>query len=255
MKNRFGCVTNTIEQFKVLYELTLLKSKKWSKGEKKLGASYNGDVFHSAYEIAPSILVLVLERRGDIDKDVAERLLKGLDTGTYDLNDDEIRAVIKASLSLSLSDYIQGVTILGEKIAPVQPFLEFCGLVQKESENDNIKAFAKLIRQPQTAKVFHEVVQKIVDAAFPETVLDERYKAFDESQASCPAHHQLKAKVGTLYAVLKTDEDTEKKRIAQWALTYLFKEQDLIHDDMKGLGLLDDETVIDYALKVIEEKS
>ena len=51
---------------------------------------------------------------------------------------------------------------------------------------------------------------------------------------------------------MKENDDTEKKSIAQWALSYLFDEQDLIHDDIKGIGLVDDETVIDYALKLIE---
>ena len=55
-----------------------------------------------------------------------------------------------------------------------------------------------------------------------------------------------------LYSVLKNDVSLEKRRIAQLALTYLFDKKDIIHDELKGIGLVDDVTVIDYALSIIE---
>lgn len=250
-RTRFGKVVSTLDRFSMLYELTMLKSKSWSQGEKGLGSAYNDDMFDSAYGIAPSIVVLSLAKRGDIEHDLATKLLEGLDTGIYDLNDEEIETVVKQALSLNLSDYIQGVINLGDKIAPVQSFLEFCGLVQKEWEKDDIFAFSYLLNHRKTAELFNDVMKQIMDSTSSEAELDECYRTYDDKLYGESPHLHLKEKVDRLYTVLKNDGDPEKKRIAQLALTYLFNERDLIYDDIKGVGLVDDVTVIDYALKIL----
>lgn len=48
---------------------------------------------------------------------------------------------------------------------------------------------------------------------------------------------------------------TQFKKVAQLALTFLFNQKDIIHDDLKGIGLVDDVTVIDYTLKLIDNSS
>lgn len=59
-------------------------------------------------------------------------------------------------------------------------------------------------------------------------------------------------KVDTLYTCFKNEGNPKNKHIAQLALTYLFNQNDLIHDDLEGIGLVDDVTVIDHALKIVE---
>ena len=66
----------------------------------------------------------------------------------------------------------------------------------------------------------------------------------------CP---QLKNKLSELYSILKDDTNAEKKLIAQWALTYFFDDEDVVHDNISGLGLVDDLTVIDYAIKLVRQ--
>lgn len=259
-KTPFGKVFDTIERFYLIYGMTLLKSKMWSQNEKELGSVYDDTVHHVTYKIAPSILVLVLVKRGDMKKELAFRVLKGLETGHYDVNDEEVSSIIKAALSLSLPDYIQAVTNLGGKIAPVQPFLEFCDAVQRIiKEEDTItdedkKALAKLFEQPKTAEIYHEVMEQLIDNTLPEAKIDDLYQKFDKKQTDFFAHNRLKEAVETLYSVLKNDADSEKKKIAQLALTYLFDQKDIIHDDLEGIGFVDDATVIDYALKILNEK-
>ncbi len=256
----FGRVADTIKLFCWIYGMTLLKSKRWSQNEKELGSVYDDTVHRVTYKIAPSIMVLVLAKRGDIKKDLASRVLEGLETGHYNLNDEEVSSIIKATLSLSFSDYIQAVTNLGGKIDTVQPFLEFCDSVQsKIMEEDTIttedkSAFAKLFEQPKTAKIYWEVMEQIIDSALPEAKIDDLYQKFKNKRANYTFHQRLKEKVETLYSVLKNDADSEKKAIAQLALTYLFDQKDIIHDNLEGIGLVDDVTVIDYALKILNEK-
>lgn len=44
----------------------------------------------------------------------------------------------------------------------------------------------------------------------------------------------------------------DRKSGAQWALTYFFDDEDIIHDDVAGIGYVDDITVIDYAIRLLE---
>ncbi|MBO4822344.1 MAG: hypothetical protein J5548_12890 [Prevotella sp.] len=54
-----------------------------------------------------------------------------------------------------------------------------------------------------------------------------------------------------LYAFLKNENDSDRKLIAQWALTYFFDDEDVIHDDIHGMGFVDDLVVLDYALNLL----
>jgi hypothetical protein len=257
-KTPFRKVSDSLEEFRILYGMTMLKSRLWSNSNRMLGSTFDDYLENSTYKIAPSILVLVLEHRGDIGKNLAERVLEGLETGHYSLSDEETNSIIKASFSLSLSDYIQSVTNLGEKIAPVQPFLEFCATVQKKLEDDDtttssdITAFTKLFEQPKTAELFHETMEQILDHISPEAGIDDFYQNFGKKKTNFNIHQHLKEKVDALYSVMKNDESIEKRKVAQLALTYLFDKKDIIHDELKGIGLVDDVTVIDYALSIIE---
>ena len=252
MGTPFGKVVNSVKRFSDYYELVMVKSIKWVCNEKAMGSAYAPDVFHATYGFAPSVLVLVLERRGILDKDLAKRILQGLETGTYELSDEEIKSTLLSAMSLNLSEYIQGVVSLGDSIAPMQSFLEFCGLVQKEYEKGDIDTFTKLVRQPKSAQLFNEMVEKILERITPIEVLDERYIDLFEDRDFVAALPDLRDKLDALYFAMKCNEDPEKRQIAQWALSYFFDEKDLIHDDLEGVGWVDDETVIGYALKLLD---
>lgn len=144
---------------------------------------------------------------------------------------------------------------MGEKVAPAKPFLDFCALLQKEYEADNIKAFCDLLSLPLTNEVFETVMKQIMGCVMDEEEIDSYYKIFKENLSNNTVYLQMKEKVEKLYVLLKNDKDDERKRIAQWALTYLFDDQDVIHDDIKGLGYIDDMAVMDYALDIITSAS
>lgn len=72
-----------------------------------------------------------------------------------------------------------------------------------------------------------------------------------ERATNAPLYPQLKEKVTMLYSVLKKDDNPDRRRLAQWALTYFFDDEDIIHDDVSGLGLIDDMTIIDYAISLL----
>lgn len=65
----------------------------------------------------------------------------------------------------------------------------------------------------------------------------------------------MKEKAARLYDELKNGYDSKKKQTASWALTYLLEDDDIISDDIKVLGFVDDIAVMDYALDIISPAS
>lgn len=140
------------------------------------------------------------------------------------------------------------------------PFLKFCALLQNKLElgvpvtTSDMKTFSQLFNpdQKDPEKVYRKVMGDITRSITPETEIDECYKAFRADKAKQSLHRHLMEKVDALYACFKDGGNPKNKHIAQLALTYLFNQNDLIHDNLKGVGLVDDVTVIDHALKIVE---
>ena len=244
---------NTQKRFRMLYDATLLKSWKRAQGEPGAEDIFDDDVSYQAYLLGPTMMVLVLEKRGDVTKEVAKKTLEGLETGNYKLSDAEMKAILEAALSLTLPDYIQAVVSLGPEVAPISLFLSFCALLQKDFDNDYIYAFKDLVGLSKSPIIFDVVMEKILGQVMAEDEIDNRYLAFSRLPDIEASHPQIKDKVARLYDVLKNNEKAEAQRIARWALTYLFKKRDILHDDIKVIGYMDDMIVLDYALKILKK--
>ncbi len=91
-------------------------------------------------------------------------------------------------------------------------------------------------------------MDQIMGSCMSEEELDELYAKFKDSKTNAALYPHIKEKVASLYSIFKNDDNIERQRLAQWALTYFFDDEDIIHDDVSGLGLIDDMTVIDYAI-------
>ena len=258
-KKQFGDVDDTVEIFFLIYLSTLMKSQTMIGGDMNPVSIFVEPLKILTYKIAPTIIVLVLHIKGDIGESLCVKILEGLETGHYTLTDSETNSVIKAALSLSLADFIQGAMMLGEEIAPAIPFLNFCAMLQNKLEHDvpvmtsDMEAFSQLFNpdQKDPEKVYRTVMGKIAPSITPETEIDECYKAFRADKAKQSLHSHLMEKVDALYACFKNEGNPKNKYIAQLALTYLFNQNDLIHDNLEGVGLVDDVTVIDHALKIV----
>ena len=78
---------------------------------------------------------------------MAKKALDCLDSGEYNLSEEEVITIMRAALSLTLVGYVQGLTSLGNEIAPIRPFLDFCGSLQQDADEDNMQAYEQLIMQ------------------------------------------------------------------------------------------------------------
>ena len=113
-------------------------------------------------------------------------------------------------------------------------------------------AYEHLLQQPRSETAFNEAMNQIMGSCISEEELNDLYAKFMEDTNMFSLYPKLKDKITALYSVLKIDSNPDRKRLAQWALTYFFDDEDIIHDNVNGLGLVDDETVIDYAIQLLQ---
>ena len=248
---RFNLTVQSLWKFYSAFMKALGRSFKWAGGERAVNPEEDRYIYESAYRSAPTILLKVLFRRGDIDEAVYDKVIEGLNTGVYELTEDEKIATMRTALSLSFSEYIQGLLMLDEEVAPMRPLLELCGVIQGDRDDNYIDKFIQLIQSPDTEKTFLDAMRTIIGRIMPQKELDQEYANFQQNPPDLRVYPQLKDKVATLYSTMQTTTDPKKKEIAQWALTYFFDEGDVISDNVPGLGLVDDALVIDNALKLI----
>ncbi len=251
MKTPFGVVNHATAQFCKTFELTIMRAQRRIGGHRG-NDIFDKETFHKAYHVAPIILLLVLEQGEDIQPEVAQKALKCLGSGQYNLTDEEVATIMRSAIKLSLPAYIQGLICLGDEVAPISPFLNLCASIQKDIDEENIDSYEDLIEEPVSEDAFNEAMEQIMGCCMPEEELDGLYQKFMNNPIDDPSYPELKDKATILYSVLKNDTDNDRRELAQWALTYLFDEEDLIHDDIPGIGYVDDLVVIDYAIDLLE---
>lgn len=251
MKSKFGTIEYATKQFCKVFELTMMRAQMRIGGNREKDV-FDKEAFHQAYAVAPIILLLVQDKRGDIKHEVATKALDGLATGNFELKDDEVITIMRSSLALGLTGFIQGLTGLSDDVAPIRPFLNFCASVQQDGDEDNNNAYQQLLSQPQSEANFNAAMDQIMGSCMPEEELDELYSNFKESAEGNSLYPQIREKVESLYSIFKNNKNPDRQRLAQWALTYFFDDEDIIHDDVSGLGLIDDMTVIDYATRLLQ---
>jgi len=251
MKSEFAAIDNVTALFCKIFEMAMMRAQMRINGPLKEDG-FDESVFYGAYAVAPIILLMTLEKRGDVKEDLIIKALNGLHNGEYALTDEETITIMRSALALNLTGYIQGLVSLGDQIAPIRPFLNFCTSLQHDGDEDNTCAYEQLINQPRSAEAFNAAMSQIMGCCMDEeelAVLHDEYITNSTEEIPSP---QLKEKVTTLYNIFKTDGSPDRKRLAQWALTYLFDDEDIIHDDVSGLGFVDDVTIIDYAINLLQ---
>lgn len=251
MKSKFGTIEYATKQFGKVFELTMIRAQMRIGGNREKDV-FDKEAFHQAYAVAPIILLLVMDKRGDVQHEQVIKALDGLATGNYNLTDDEIIIILRSALALGLTGFIQGLTSLSDDVAPIRPFLDFCASVQQDGDEDNNSAYQQLLSQPLSEANFNAAMNQIMGSCMSVEELDELYLKFKGSTDGDSTYPQMEEKVESLYSILKNDENPDRQRLAQWALTYFFDDEDIIHDDVSGLGLIDDMTVIDYATRLLE---
>lgn len=204
-------------------------------------------VSHLAYDISPCLVLMIVGRQGN--------LAKKFMSGEYEPTQSEKQSLLRDALSLSLTEYIEGLLLLDEKIVPVKELLALCGMVQQDFNQGNINQFAELYHATVKNETFSKAIGEIMGSLMSDVELKDEYVKFSANTPEPFKTEKMKDKVESLFWTIENSNDFEKKNIARWALTYLFDDQDAIHDDIRGLGYVDDIYVIDVAFDVINNST
>lgn len=251
-KAAFGSTSDSMNTFYFVFAVTLHLSNDLAMGTNASSKNIDELVDETAYISAPIVLLKVLGGRGDIPKKVCQKVETGLNTGNFELDEAEETAVLKAAMSLSAPMYIQGLLSLDDDLALVRPVLKLCGQMQNKYNPNHANNFIQMMRSEESIKTFTDSIRSILGRLLKEDDLDSKYKQFQQGNVPPQAYPELKEKLAELYLTMKSSSDKQKRELSQWALTYFFVNKDLIHDDLPGLGLVDDLIVIDGALRIIQ---
>lgn len=235
------------------YGVALLNAFQWVNGNENHSSDEKSTLVHRlAYCSAPVVLAGVMHVRGDLDESASQAVLDGLKKGGRVLSGGQLRSVFRSMLSLGLHEYMRGIMSLGDDVAPMGPLFELCARLQEDLDRDNIDAFIDLLHSDDLPGAFRRTMETVMGSFIPEEELDGYFRDFRTAREPLVSPEMMD-KTAQLYAVLKDSADPESRDIARWALTYLFDDQDLIHDDIPGLGLVDDLYVVDCALEMIRD--
>jgi hypothetical protein len=237
-RQNFVCVVNDAIQWMRLYDTN--------------GPVFDNQIFKIAYIEAPYVVLRVLHKKNAISDEILQKALDVLKSGKNELEEEEIKNIIRASMSLSLSEFIQGLMLLGDTTAI--PLLNFCATLQNNYEEDKIDSFIELLEQPDNVETFNAAMAKMMKEDIPDEEFDNRYDTFCNNPPDETLYPKIREKVDELYTILKNDTNPDRKKIARYALNYLFFDEDIIYDNTKGLGLVDDVTVIDHALEILKNE-
>jgi hypothetical protein len=167
---------------------------------------------------------------------------------------DEALSFLKICMLADLSEYIQAVFSSSElnREDPLsrQSLLECCAIIQNEKDQDAISAFAMNISRfgfNKDIDSFKKLMAEIIGIKMEKDELIEGHRLFmsKKSEEDIVADIQQKAERLLPLAI------NEHNEIAIWALTYLYDDQDLVHDQLAVLGYQDDWLVVDAAVRLI----
>ena len=249
MKTQISYVGHPVENFRNGFLGLIINSCATIDGDNN---DLDTNLMDFAYNDAPFILLLVLFKRGFISKELTQNAVDSIVGECFKLTDEEVQTIMKVALNLSLSGFIHGLMLLGSEVAPIMPFLYFCGKLQFDFDKSNAEAFAQLTKQPESVDIFNVAMDQIIGCCIPEAELDNHFQDFMNHTLNDSSYPELKYKVSSLYSILKHDSNSDRKQLAQWALTYFFDDEDLIHDEIDGIGYVDDMIVMDYAMKLLQ---
>jgi hypothetical protein len=200
----------------------------------------------------PCLLLLALAKMGIVKSELVHDALEGFQTGHY-LEKQHTMTLLRAALSLSFTDFIKGLLLLGEEYVPVRTMLEYCNLLQHKGKEENMEALLVLMEQPKSASTFNQVVEQIIGKEALTKDLSSPFQDFCMDYPNPIDYPSLNANVITLYHTMKNGKDTQKGQIAQNALAYFFADEKAISNRVLGFGRVDDLIVIDYANSLLKK--
>lgn len=209
-----------------------------------------------AYEVGHILLLKILSEKEPSINDLIQKAIDYLFENESDSLDlDEVQLIFDKVLTLDLTDYITGILNykfeeLNDSLVSKENVFEYCSLLQNESNEYGLKTFTTkiaLIGLENSEENFIQIMKETVCTKMSNEEITTGYDFF----LTIPADENIIQAIKEQSELLYQKAIKEQNLIAQWALTYLLDDEDLIHDRITFLGWQDDWLVLDAALRII----
>lgn len=198
-----------------------------------------------AYVYADLLFMHALQKHEIVDK-----LRLRNPSGLPSVDDrQEIIELMKVFIDTDLSEFIQLLLSLPE-LNFREKFLHLCAVIQREGDPKMISEFSRHLLWTgynKDAALFIKIIQNSMGSKIPLSEMIDMHDKF--LQKTYP--EDIIDDISKMAEVLIKHAQETRNEVALWALTYLFDDQDLIHDDISYLGWQDDWVVLDSAMRIL----
>ncbi|MFN8579345.1 MAG: YkvA family protein [Candidatus Sericytochromatia bacterium] len=237
---------NLMFQFKVV--INFVESVKFLKSNQhKQQADLIKLIRSLCYETGKWIVLYILSNKEEIDCNTASKEI--LNTGNFKVNSEECNSIMKEALKIDFTEFLSMLLQLSN---PEKQFFNSYqlledignlsgGKISNQVSNDLFLLYCT--SRANNKKAFIEILSKYVGAKMKEEEIIASYADFKTySKSDNYIENTLYTKTSELYERWKSDKQNE---LLVYALTYILDDEDMIPDDIKFLGYLDDMAVID----------
>jgi len=199
-----------------------------------------------AYVYADLLFIHALQKQEIVD----ELRLKNLSDLPSVNNRQEVIKLMKVFIETDLSEFIQLLLSLPE-LNFREKFLHICAVIQREGDTKTIAAFSRQLLWTgfnKDAALFIKIIKNSMGSKIPYSEMIDMHDKF--LQKSFP--EDIIDDIRKMAEVLIKHAQETRNEVALWALTYLFDDQDLIHDDISYLGWQDDWVVLNSAIRILQ---
>jgi hypothetical protein len=170
---------------------------------------------------------------------------------------DEAKQLLSYAFQMDMSDYINAlVNCQHEEIESTlllkENLFQLCALIQNENNPTAIQNFTQNIAiagYNNSKEQFIKLMKESVYTCMTKEELKSGYNEFIQTVSSEDIVESIKQRASYLYPLAIENEN----EIAQWALTYLFDEEDLIFDKLSVFGWQDDWLILDTAIQLVSK--
>lgn len=162
----------------------------------------------------------------------------------------EIIELMKIFIETDLSEFIQLLLSFPE-LNFREKFLHICAVIQREGDSKTISEFSRHLLWTgfnKDAALFIKIMKSTIGSRIPLSEMIDMHDKF--LQKSYP--EDIIDDIRKMAEVLIKHAQETSNEVALWALTYLFDDQDLIHDDISYLGWQDDWVVLNSATRIVQ---
>jgi hypothetical protein len=212
-----------------------------------------------AYHIGDFILVKLIGKLDPELENISQKTIQYL-LGKSEMKptEEEVKALLKYAFQMDLTDYINALINchhedINTSFMSKENLFKLCAAIQNEHNPVAIEVFSKN-NSTNSNLIAKTLYLKLMQSTVYSCMTNVELTVYCEQFILNPSSEDIVSSIKEQVAYLLPLAIENNNEIAQWALTYLFDEEDLIFDNMSLLGWQDDWMVLDTAVQLIQNE-